>query len=448
MNILHYTIGLPPIRRGGSVQYAFDLMQEQSKSHNAFALTCGDTLFRSNKAKIKANGSDGKIKVFILTNPLTPTLIYGTSEPDKQHRNIQIDQENIRNFIQTNNIEVMHLHTLQGIHKSFVEFVKSLGVKIIYTTHDFHGICPHYNLINQTGELCKASDGKMCAICNQNEPSDLFLRIANSKLYHLIKETGVLKLIKRPSTTKVAISNEPQYSISACNVNGFEQLLEYYKNYFALVDIFHFNSQQTRNIFQCFIPFADGKTIPVVTSGIKDNRAPRKIKDTIKFGYIGSLNDYKGFPLLKKVLSKLYNQGLSKFKLLAYAGTYQYSDPDCPFIEYQPPYKYSEISKILYNIDCIIVPSKCYETFSLVTLEALSHGIPVIVSDHVGAKDIVRQYGQQYVFSNYNQLINILFDIISKPELLEKYNRLILNKDWDFSIEKHSEEIIKMYNSI
>ena len=33
-------------------------------------------------------------------------------------------------------------------------------------------------------------------------------------------------------------------------------------------------------------------------------------------------------------------------------------------------------------------------------------------------------------------------------ELLEKYNRLILNKDWDFSIEKHSEEIIKMYNSI
>ncbi len=31
MNILHYTIGLPPARRGGSVLYAYDLMRQQSR---------------------------------------------------------------------------------------------------------------------------------------------------------------------------------------------------------------------------------------------------------------------------------------------------------------------------------------------------------------------------------------------------------------------------------
>ena len=57
MTILHYVIGLPPQRHGGSVQYAYDLMMEQSKSVDVVALTCGDTLFRTNKCKIRKKGN-------------------------------------------------------------------------------------------------------------------------------------------------------------------------------------------------------------------------------------------------------------------------------------------------------------------------------------------------------------------------------------------------------
>ena len=45
------------------------------------------------------------------------------------------------------------------------------------------------------------------------------------------------------------------------------------------------------------------------------------------------------------------------------------------------------ISKSFKQMDLLIVPSIWKETFSLITLEALSYGIPVLISNNVGAKD-------------------------------------------------------------
>ena len=39
MKILHYTLGFPPLRSGGLVTYANDIMQEQiNKGHTVYAL--------------------------------------------------------------------------------------------------------------------------------------------------------------------------------------------------------------------------------------------------------------------------------------------------------------------------------------------------------------------------------------------------------------------------
>ena len=450
MNILHYTFGLAPARRGGSVQYAYDLMRQQSRGNNVYALVCGDTLFRGDVCKVKKSGKDGDVKVYSLSNPLTPTLIYGVSSPAEQHRNVRIDYDNIRNFIVDNEIAVMHIHTLMGLHKDIVKFIKSLGVKIVYTTHDFHGICPHYNLINQNGDLCNEANGKVCALCNLHEPSDRFLRIANSHLYHLIKKSGIFKILSKPKAKTNAKTEDKScdYSsdiISDEQIIEYDALLNYYREYFNLVDIFHFNSSQTKDVFQHFIPSARGYVIPVITSGIRDKRKNLTLKDTIVFGFIGSTNEYKGFSILKTVMKELYDNGHHNFKLRVYAGTTESIDPECPNIEYRPPYNYSEVSDVFYNLDCVVVPSKWYETFSLVTLEALGHGRPVIVSDHVGAKDVVRDYKEEYIFSSPDDLKNIITDILNFPKGLQYFNDLILSKEWPFSIEKHSDDIIRMY---
>lgn len=448
MNILHYTIGLPPRRHGGSVQYAFDLMREQSKKHNVFALTCGDTLFRGSKSKFKYQGYSGNIQVLSLTNPLTPTLIYGASEPDLQHRNISFDKDNIRKFISENAIEVMHLHTLQGIHYDIVAFIKSLGVKIVYTTHDFHGICPHYNLINYKGDLCAKASGRECAKCNLNEPSDKFLRVSNSSLYHFLKDIGAINILKKIVSSNPSGENpneSKELSVKDEVASKYDDLLEYYKSYFSIIDKFHFNSSQTKEVFISFFPKAKGEVINVITSGIKDKRKPLSPDSTIKLGFIGSLNDYKGFPLLKQSLIELAVEGIDNINLISYGSGEVGIDEECLLIEYKPPYKYRELSEILYSLDGIIVPSKWYETFSLVTLESLAHGRPAFVSNHVGAKDIVAIYGDDYIFSSKEQLKDLLRKISSDKSFLKNYSDRIMTNPWNFTIHRHADEIIKFY---
>lgn len=449
MSILHYAIGLPPERNGGSVQYAYGLMTEQAKKEKVYALICGDTLFRGSVCRIKRVGSRNGIETFKLTNPLTPTLIYGTSDPQSQHHDIKIDYDNIRKFIKDKDINIMHLHTLMGIHKDVVAFIKSLGVVIVYTSHDFHGICIHYNLIDFKGELCGNASAAKCSLCNANEPSDCFLRIANSSLYHFIKKTGILSSLKKSIPTPNEYTEQDRKiacALTEDSITKYKELLDYYKDYFKLIDKFHFNSEQTKGIFKHFMPDIDGRIIPIVTPAIKDNRriiSPSKI---IKLGFIGNTSIYKGFPILKNTVKDLYYEGVKNLKILAYTGNKIGIDAECPLIEYQPPYKYSDISKILYHLDGTLVPSKWYETFSLVTLESLAHGRPVIVSDHVGAKDIVATYNKDFIFSSVEQLKELLIKISKNPEFLVRESKKIISSEWNYSIEKHAKEIKNFYN--
>lgn len=451
MNILHYTIGLPPTRMGGSIQYANDLIHGQAKRHNVLVLTCGDTLFKPRKARIKYRHDIDGIKVFSLENPLTPTLIYGTSNPCAQHKHLDIDYDNIRNFILTNKIEVLHVHTLQGLHSDIVRYIKGLGVKLFYTAHDFHGICPHYNLLDYNGDLCCTRIAAKCAVCNLHQPSEMFLRLASSELYQFLKSKNLLNYLKRRKLKTVTVekkqADKPQISPDSHTITEYQELLDYYTKYFQLFDKIHFNSNQTKEVFTSFLPDAKGEVINIVTRGIRDKRKPLEASSAIVLGFIGSLNDYKGFPMLKKAMLELYAEGIDNIHLKVYGGGNVGQDPEHPNIEYCPPYKYSELSEILYSLDGTIVPSRCYETFSLVTLETIAHGRPAIVSDHVGAKDLVACYSKESIFSSSDELKTILRNISHKDGALEKYANSIMTHPWKISMDAHVEDIIQFYKS-
>ena len=447
MVILHYTIGLPPTRHGGSVQVANDLMHEQTRQgHIVLALICGDTLIRETKARIKHQETKQGINVYVLSNPLTPTLIYGVSDPDAQHRSIRIDHRNFKSFIESNRIEVLHLHTLMGIHSDIIRIFKECGVKIIYTTHDFHGICPHYNLIDQNGHLCDGiSNGERCARCNTHEPSDLFLRLANSKLYHTLKRYTSTNSIKKVKPIASKVEKEIVENIPTTKKDAFKRLLDYYRDYFLLIDVFHFNSTQTKEKFEKVLGPLTGKVVPVTTSGVQDKRQKLNLSDKLIFGFVGSLNDYKGFPILKEVVTELIADGHSNFQIKVYGSNLRGIDSECAVIEYCDPYTRTELSKVFYNLDCMIVPSKWYETFSLVTIEAYAHGRPVIVSDHVGAKDIVRLISSDMIFSSKEELKKIIKRCIIDPNYLTTVNKKILSIPWTYNIEDNCKEILELY---
>ncbi|MDE5725380.1 MAG: glycosyltransferase [Duncaniella sp.] len=446
MNILHYTIGLPPERNGGSVVYAHSLIKSQSERHNVFALVCGDTLFRGNVCRIAGAGERDGFKVFRLTSPTTPTLIHGVREPQSIYVEKRIDKDSIRNFIVDNGIEVMHIHTFMGLPLEMLDYVKSFGVKVVYTTHDYYGICLGYSMLTPDGVICDKPCSDGCARCNQFAPSEKFLRLANSSLYHFLKR---FSNPKRLASVSKNIDDRVFIDPAEEVVKRYSRLREYYTRMFEMVDIFHFNSSQTGGIFERFLPGIKGVVANVVTSGICDRRVRKLVdKNNVQIGFVASLAEYKGFAVLKKVLLRLYHSGVRNWTLNVWHGGEQFEDSDCPNIKYRGKYAYSQIDEVMKPLDLVVVPSKWNETFSLVTLEAMSFGVPSIVSTHVGAKDVVMELDSWLVYENEDELYDKLGEMLDSPGRIEQLNERLCDLEWVHSFENHINEVESIYEEL
>lgn len=64
-----------------------------------------------------------------------------------------------------------------------------------------------------------------------------------------------------------------------------------------------------------------------------------------------------------------------------------------PYMKVHGRYTYADLEEIFDETDMLVAPSIWYETFGYTVLEALSFGVPVIVSGNVGAKDIIPNGG-------------------------------------------------------
>lgn len=187
MKIVHYTLGLYPQRTGGLNRYATDLMMEQAKKYEVMVITPGPWRPWSKKVTIKDKGDKGQLRYYQLYNALPLPLLYGIKEPHF-FVNRDIDKRSFEFFIKSVKPDVLHLHTLMGMPEAALSFFKENGVKIVYTSHDYFGICPKVNLINQEGLLCEGPNPYRCAICNMNAPSTLYLRLRNSRLAFVIRD--------------------------------------------------------------------------------------------------------------------------------------------------------------------------------------------------------------------------------------------------------------------
>lgn len=187
MRIIHYTLGLYPKRTGGLNHYATDLMKEQTKEHDVVVLIPGGWMPLNKKVTIKAKGTKDNIRCFRLCNTLPLPLLYGIKNP-LAFIEKPINYKSFEWFYNKTRPEVFHLHTLMGMPEEALSFFKGKGVKIVYTSHDYFGICPKVNLINQDGALCPGPAPQRCAICNANAPSTFYLRLRNSRMAFVIRD--------------------------------------------------------------------------------------------------------------------------------------------------------------------------------------------------------------------------------------------------------------------
>lgn len=221
----------------------------------------------------------------------------------------------------------------------------------------------------------------------------------------------------------------------------YKDLLDYYKKELDLIDCIHFNSKVTENVYKQHLKDFHSLVLPITHYGIKDNRKIKSFSsEHISIMFVGNTTTYKGFPLLKEILMNLYNNGYQNWELSVWGGSKR-EDKDCPLINHKGKYTTNEIENIYEYTDLLIVPSIWKETFSLVTLEAISYGVPVLVSQNVGAKDIIARYDDYFIYNNKIDLYDKLKSIFSSVNKLTEFNNKINSSAWQYSMEQHAKDI-------
>lgn len=418
MKILHYFLGFPPYRSGGLTKYAVDLMDGQSDDGNKiYALWPGKIDFILKAVKIQPRKSIRNILSYELINPLPIPLDEGINDINLYTRNCDI--KIYRDFLEMIDPDVIHIHTLMGLHKEFIEAAVSLKIRTVFTTHDYFGICPKVTLYRDDGHTCDDDHG--CADCIQCNATALSLRkikLMQHPIYRILKNTPFFRYIREKHRMSFFEGRSRQKSVPLSRdicPDGYRELRTYYLGSLKKMDFIHFNSSLAERIYKRYFIPKDSRVVSITHRDISDNRDINiwKYKESLSITYLAPSRSAKGFDVLRSALDELWAEGYFKFGLNVYSAV---DDPP-PYMQvHKNGFTHNELAAIFLETDILAAPSVCYETFGFTVLEALSYGVPVIVSDHVGSKDIIGQGGILVEAGNVGELKKIICDLSKEKQ--------------------------------
>jgi len=450
MNILHYSLGFPPFRRGGMIKYCIDLIGEQRKAGYKVSLIWpGEIYSFGEKSKIKERKKYSLSKGilcqnFELINPLPVPLLDGIQQTDAyMKKKSKIEYEK---FFKKYSFDVLHIHTLMGLPVEFVETAKKNNVRVIYTSHDYFGLCPRGSLFFYDSYCKNRISCEDCETCNKNAISLKKICILQSRIYSIMKDKKILRYMRKRHLKTVSMAdNSNEISNSNGNNGKYVELRNYYVNILKMCDKIHFNSNLSRETYGEFFDIGNkGKVIGITHASISDKKQIKNKHDILNFAYLGPCADSrKGFFILKKAMDELYKTYNSRFKLHIFSPV---SEERACYLVQHNPYKYEELDYIMESVDMVIVPSVWHETFGFTVLEALSYGVPVLVSENVGAKDLIVQ-GKNGLIAKMEKhdLEAYIEEVLKNPELLVKMNKYIVENQ---SIKTMNAHMIEVHNQL
>ena len=465
MKILHYLFGMPEAKGGGLIKYVLDLSAEQAKENEVVLLSPGPIAFsrgNRNKVSIKRVNYYGHHIHYVINNPLPVPMANGIK--DIEWFTQQCDINIYINFLQSVSPDIIHVHSLMGIHKEFFVACRRLRIPIVFTTHDFFGICPKMDLYARD-HVC-TDIGSDCFRCCENAFSEKFLVLQQSDFFRLYKKYRPFSGITHTEFYKRTLGksevlpfgregenyeHQEVVAESDSELKDYTILLNYYREMFKCVDYFLFNSSITQDIYTRVLPGINGEILHVSTSSISDQRIIRKCNNVLRLGFLGGDVPFKGGKRFINIVNTLYEEGFHNIELHTYGLT---TDLNYPFLHIHPAYSSSEIDNVYDSIDVVVMPAFAYETFSLVGLEALSRGVPAIVTDRIGFKDIISQYDAtgnsigMVVKDDDNALKEAIKMVAVNLEIVNKWNANIANIDYSFDYQEHVAKVRALYEKV
>lgn len=442
MRILHYSLGLPPFRTGGMTTYSTDLMTAEVQfGHIVGILWPGRIKGVAKHVSIKMRSLWKEIYNFEIINPLPVPLDEGIAQTELFMRSSGFYA--YEKFLSDFQPDIIHVHTLFGLHKDFLLAAKTANVKIVFTVHDFFCICPKVTLYCK-GNICPGNNYQQCVTCNNTSLSIWKMHLLQSALYRNVKELQLIKILRRYHRESFFEDGGGHLSHSnVCNnASQYNTLQKFYLSLLQEVDLVIYNSTLTKDIYSAFLKDVPTCTEYVMHKNITDRRIIKKFGQELKLLYLSASKKFKGFNILIQALDELFLSGVDRFSLHVYGLT----SVSREYMVVHEAYTYDQQEEIFQEADVLVAPSVGYDSFGFTVLEGLSFGVPVITSKNTGAKDLVNQmHGGWVIDPEVQSLKQCIMNIYKNRDLLVKVNENLVGISEFPRFQSHVQSILHLY---
>jgi glycosyltransferase involved in cell wall biosynthesis len=127
--------------------------------------------------------------------------------------------------------------------------------------------------------------------------------------------------------------------------------------------------------------------------------APKKNGgDGLKLVFVGALLKTKGLDIAVQAVETLYEKGFNvSFDIYGTGDPGLFFSPASACVRYKGVIPQGEAQKVIAQYDLLVLPSR-HDGWGVVVNEALLQGVPVIVSDRVGAQCLIETSGAGMIF--------------------------------------------------
>lgn len=305
--------------------------------------------------------------------------------------------------------DVAHLHNIyHQLTPSIIPVLKRAGVKVVLTLHDAKLVCPSYLMLNRNN-ICEECRGR--------------------SFYK--------------ATT------------SGCQSSRFKGMLLSMEAYwhalrgsYDQVDMFLAPSRFLAEMVSRYRIPEDKVT--VLRNGIDTEDFVPTYEDDGYVLFLGRISKEKGIETLLAahaalpggVPMKIVGTGPIMDEASASAGS------GVEFMGYRSG---EELRDIVRKCSCVVVPSEWYENCSMVVLEAMAMGKPVIGARIGGIPEQVEDgvTGLLYTMGDVGELTAALDRILSDPEERRRMGEAARKKlEMEYSAQAHNEELVRIYAEV
>lgn len=317
--------------------------------------------------------------------------------------------------------DIVHIHNIyHQISPSILSVAHKYRAKVVMTLHDFKLICPNYLLF---------TNGSVCERCKKH------------KYYQAVLQ----KCHKNSLVASAAVALE----------TSIHKILRLYERQ---VDLFIAPSQFVKNTFVDF--GQNSEKITVLPHGVPADTSAlpsvSSLSSASYFLYVGRLHPTKGVDVLlsafarledKSVRLKIVGEGVSRSFLERKSVVFGIEDR-VDFLGELPP---RETRTFMLAARAVVVPSVYYETFSLVTAEAMMLGKVVIASQLGALPELVRSEETGFLFpvGNAQTLADRMTGVLRFPEIIramEQKASFFAKKQ--FSLSVHLQDLEDLYRKV